>query len=104
MAASCAADGAPFVWIITLMVSDELADEARLGESFETLARCALPALGAAKLASGAIEALTMATIINKAIRRDMANLLRTAFVDFGLVMPLPYFNACATAENVDSI
>ena len=86
------------------MSSDEFADEDRLEESFDAFARCGLAAFGAAKLASGAIEAMTMATIINKAIRRDMANLLRTAFVDFDLVMSIPYFNACAIAENVDSI
>src|SRR2546421_11458896 len=76
--------------MITVVSSDEFAEEDRLEESFDAFARCGLAAFGAAKLASGAIEAVTMATIINREMRRDMANLLRTSCVEFGLDMPVP--------------
>ena len=74
---------------MTRVTSDELVELARLVDNFEARARRE-EFWGAAKLATGASDALTIATIMNRAIRRDMAILLTTFGDEICLVMPVP--------------
>src|ERR1043165_2579851 len=100
MALSCAADGASLVWMITRVTSGEFVELARLDDNFEARAR-PWEFWGAAKLANGAIDALTIATMITRAIRRDMAILLKALGDEFVLVMPFPISMPVTREENI---
>jgi len=86
--------------MITRATSDELVEPARLADNFEARARRG-EFCGAAKLANGAIDALTIATMITRAIRRDMAILLKALGDEFDLVMPLPISMPVPREENI---
>src|SRR5689334_14225104 len=88
---------------MTRATSDELVELARLVDNFEARARC-VEFWGAAKLATGASDALTIATIMSRAIRRDMVNLLKAFGDEFGVVMPVPISMPVPRRENIITI
>src|SRR6478672_2107886 len=85
---------------MTRVTSDELVELARLADNFEVRARRG-EFCGAAKLAIGASDALTIAIIMNRAIRRDMANLLKTFGDEICVVMPVPISMPVPCQENI---
>jgi hypothetical protein len=85
---------------MTRVTSDEPVEVARPADNFDTRAR-RWEFWGAAKLATGASDALTIATIINWAIRRDMAILLTTFGDEICVVMPVPISMPVPLLENI---
>jgi hypothetical protein len=86
--------------MMTRVTSEELVELARLADNFEARARCG-EFWGAAKVAKGASDALTIATIMNWAIRRDMANLLTTFGDEIFVVMPASISMPVPWQENI---
>src|SRR5262245_23461868 len=86
--------------MITRVTSNELVELARLADNFALGAR-PWEFWGAAKLATGASDALTIATIMNRAIRRAMAILLLTFGDEICLVMPVPISMPVPLRENI---
>jgi hypothetical protein len=85
---------------MTRVVADELVELERPGDNFEARARRG-EFCGAAKLATGASDALTIAMIMNRAIRRDMANLLKTFGDEICVVMPVPISMPVPRWQNI---
>jgi len=86
--------------MMTRVTSDELVELARLADNFAARARRG-EFWGAAKVANGASDALTIATIMNRAIRRDMALLLITFGDEIFVVMPASISMPVPWWENI---
>jgi len=86
--------------MITRVTSDEFDELERSADNFEVRARreefC-----GAAKLATGASDAVTIAMIMTRAIRRDMAILLKALADEICVVMPVPISTPVPWRESI---
>src|SRR5262245_1680609 len=86
--------------MMTRLTSDELVELAKPADNFEARARRG-EFCGAAKLTSGLSDALTIAMIMNWAIRRDMTILLKALGDEICLVMPVPISMPVPRLENI---